>query len=76
MAKSWGFNTKELDKRVRPQDDFFHYVNARWMRANPVPAHESRWGTFTISRYKTERQLRTLLIGLLKQPRRKVGVPI
>jgi len=76
MGKSgWGFNTKELDRTVRPQDDFFHYVNQKWMRANPVPSHESRWGTFIVLRYKTERQLRTLLHRVLGAKRAKHGSP-
>src|SRR3989344_4450779 len=67
MAKNWGFNVRELDTKIRPQDDFFHYVNNAWMRANPVPAHESRWGTFIILRYKTERQIRALLHEIISK---------
>src|SRR3989344_6851083 len=74
MAKTrWGFNPKEIDTKVRPQDDFFHYVNSRWMKANPVPANESRWGTFTILRYKTEWQVRVLLHGVLGKGRATKG---
>jgi putative endopeptidase len=75
VRKGWGFDTRELDKSVRPQDDFFHFVNAKWMRANPVPAHESRWGSFVILRYKTERQLRVILQDLLSLKRAKRGSP-
>lgn len=39
-----------LDNSVRPQDDFFEYVNARWLRDNPIPASESRWGVFSVLR--------------------------
>ena len=74
MAKGgWGFDPREIDARVRPQDDFFRYVNARWMKANPVPAHESRWGTFIVLRYKTERQMRVLLHKVLAKKRAAKG---
>lgn len=35
-----------MDKNVRPQDDFFLYSNGTWVKNNPVPASESRWGSF------------------------------
>lgn len=35
-----------LDSNVRPQDDFFGYVNNNWLRTNPIPPSESSWGTF------------------------------
>lgn len=67
MAKkqaSWGFDVRELDQSVRPQDDFFHYVNKKWMDAHPIPKSESRWGTFIMLRYDTDKRLRTLLLEL------------
>ena len=35
-----------VDKGVRPQDDFFLYSNGNWVKNNPVPPSESRWGSF------------------------------
>jgi len=35
-----------MDKSVRPQDDFFKFANGTWLVKNPVPASESRWGSF------------------------------
>lgn len=35
-----------LDKSVRPQDDFFNFSNGTWIKNNPVPPSESRWGSF------------------------------
>lgn len=35
-----------MDKSVRPQDDFFQFANGTWCKNNPVPASESRWGSF------------------------------
>jgi len=42
--------THIFDTAVRPQDDFFGYVNNPWLKANPIPASESSWGTFYVLR--------------------------
>lgn len=84
--KGWGFDTKDIDSRVRPQDDFFHYASGGWMQKNPIPKTESRWGSFTELRHTTDKQLNTLLKkvvakkhtvkGSPEQPRRRrVGAP-
>lgn len=35
-----------LDSTYRPGDDFFNFVNAKWIAANPIPADKSRYGSF------------------------------
>jgi putative endopeptidase len=35
---------RNMDPSVHPGDDFFAYANAGWLRRNPIPASESRWG--------------------------------
>jgi putative endopeptidase len=35
-----------MDTSVRPGDDFFRYANGTWLKNNPIPASESRWGSF------------------------------
>ncbi|HTO28719.1 MAG TPA: hypothetical protein VL017_09025, partial [Devosia sp.] len=32
---SWGFDPATLDPAVKPGDDFFGYVNGKWVRDNP-----------------------------------------
>lgn len=61
---SWGFNTKTIDKGVRPQDDFYRYANGAWLKKTSVPPDESRWGSFLTLRYNTEHQLKALVEGL------------
>jgi putative endopeptidase len=41
-------DTKELDNTINPGDDFFAYVNSKWIAANPIPPSESRYGSFNI----------------------------
>jgi putative endopeptidase len=40
----WGFNTADLDKSVRPGDDFDAYVNGKWKAATPIPAKYPEYG--------------------------------
>lgn len=73
MRKSWGFDTRTIDRSVRPQDDFYRYANGGWLKRNRIPSAESRWGTFIMLRYDTERKLRALLGQILKKDAYKKG---
>jgi len=35
-----------MDMAVQPGDDFFHYANGTWLKNNPIPKSETRWGSF------------------------------
>jgi putative endopeptidase len=35
-----------MDPGVKPCEDFYTYANGAWIKANPVPADKSRWGSF------------------------------
>ena len=41
-----GINMNDLNKNVRPGDDFYEYACGGWMKANPLPAAYSRYGSF------------------------------
>lgn len=75
MAKKWGFEVRDLDTSVRPQDDFFHYANGGWMKKHPIPDNEFWWGTFTKLRLDVEKQLRAIMNELLLVRRAKAGSP-
>jgi putative endopeptidase len=74
MTKNgWGFDARDIDAKVRPQDDFFHYASGGWMKRNPIPKEEARWGSFTMLRHATDKQLQTLLEKVVKTKRAKAG---
>ncbi|MCB9251433.1 MAG: M13 family metallopeptidase [Flavobacteriales bacterium] len=41
-----GIQTSYMDTSVHPGDDFNEYANGVWLKNNPVPETESRWGSF------------------------------
>ena len=74
MSKNtWGFDVRDIDTKVRPQDDFFHYASGAWMRKNPIPKAESRWGSFTMLRHTTDKQLQTLMQKVTNVRKAKPG---
>ncbi|MGZ3764119.1 MAG: M13 family metallopeptidase, partial [Mucilaginibacter sp.] len=41
-------DSANMDLSVKPGDDFFDYANGTWIKQNPIPAKETRWGSFNI----------------------------
>ncbi len=50
-----------MDQSVRPQDDFFMFANGTWVKNNPVPASESRWGSFNELDQANKAKLKSIL---------------
>jgi len=44
------FAPQNFDLSVKPQDDFYHYVNGTWLKNNPIPADSTSWGGFIVLR--------------------------
>jgi len=54
-------DVNELDPSVKPSDNFFAYVNGKWLKENPIPPEESHWGSFYKLRVTVEDQLKAIL---------------
>jgi len=54
-------NKANMDLSVKPGDDFYTYANGVWLRNNPVPAKETRWGSFNELRDFNIKAVRTIL---------------
>ncbi|MCP1381604.1 M13 family metallopeptidase [Runella salmonicolor] len=59
--KKAGLDLSAMDKSVRPQDDFFRYVNGTWLKTTAIPASETGWGTFSILQNETQNRLKSIL---------------
>ena len=56
-----GLDLASIDASVRPQDDFFTYLNGKWLANTVIPPDRSSWGTFAQLRDTTRGQLRELI---------------
>ena len=62
-----GINISDMDTNVRPQDDFYNYVNGGWAKTAQIPADKPSWGAFQILREKTDENSLLILDNLLKE---------
>ena len=60
-----GIDTANFDRSVRPQDDFFRYVNGGWIRKTVMPMDATRWGAFNELREKSRSSLHGILDELV-----------
>ena len=61
LAPRSGVDATGFDKVVRPEDDFFRYVNGGWIERTEIPADRSIYGSFITLRDKSESNLRAIL---------------
>jgi putative endopeptidase len=54
-------NPAYMDFTKKPGEDFFVYANGRWLEENPIPAKETRWGSFNVLREFNSQAVRTIL---------------
>lgn len=52
------FDMNNMDKSIKPQDDFYMFVNGTWLKKTPIPPEESRWGSFNMLIEKNNGALR------------------
>ncbi|CAA7386668.1 M13 family metallopeptidase [Chryseobacterium fistulae] len=45
-----GINLSYMNTSIRPQDDFFSYVNGNWVKTTPIPSDKASWGSFNALR--------------------------
>ena len=60
-----GLDFTTFDKSVRPQDDFYDFVNGSWMKTAKIPADKSTWGSFNKLAEDTDNNSMTILHSLL-----------
>ncbi len=73
--QDWGFDTKDMDRKVRPQDDFYRYAGGGWISHTKMPSDETRWGAFSILVKKTQEQLHEIVKELVAKKGAKTGTP-
>jgi putative endopeptidase len=56
-----GIDLAAMDTSVRPGDDFFRYVNGKWLERTEMPADKSRYGTFDILRDESQEAVKAII---------------
>ncbi len=56
-----GIDISNLDKNIKPTDDFYQFVNGNWAKNNPIPSSESNWGSFKELHEKNTAKLAAIL---------------
>ena len=60
-----GLDFSTFDQSIRPQDDFYNFVNGTWMKTATIPADKSTWGSFNKLAEDTDNNSMTILRSLL-----------
>lgn len=60
-AQQSGVLTQNMDQSVRAQDDFYRFVNGKWLAVTEIPADRSNYGAFSVLQDAAEENLRRIL---------------
>lgn len=60
---SSGVLLDNLETSVRPQDNFFRYVNGQWLERTEIPSDRARWGSFDELRERAEEQVLAIVLA-------------
>jgi putative endopeptidase len=52
---------QDMDRSVRPGDDFYHYANGEWLKTSTIPAGQTSYDTRAILVAKTNQRVRDLI---------------
>ncbi len=64
-----GINPSEFDPTSSPRDDFFAYVNDKWIATHPIPADEHSWGVDYEVTLSNQQALRSICEELAADPK-------
>ncbi|MGX9460343.1 M13 family metallopeptidase [Shewanella sp. A14] len=68
QALTSGINFDNIDKSVRPQDDFYMYVNGTWMKNATIPGDRTNIGAFYDLRENARDDVKAIIEDLSATP--------
>ena len=58
---TWGIDLANMDKSVKPGDDFYRYVNGGWLAQNHIPEDRGSWGSFAELQQLSEKRVNSII---------------
>ncbi|HEX7348991.1 MAG TPA: M13 family metallopeptidase, partial [Rhodanobacteraceae bacterium] len=65
-----------LDDQYNPCDNFADYVNAKWNKANPIPADQTRWGGFNELAQRSMQEQNQILVSVATDAKAHKGTAL
>jgi endothelin-converting enzyme/putative endopeptidase len=65
---TWGVATEDMDRSVKPGDDFFAYAEGTWLKTHPIPADKTGAGYNYELPDEIEQQVRTMVEQVAANP--------
>ena len=68
-----GIEQANIDKSVRPQDNFYRYINGGWMNSHEIPSDKTAIGSFYDLRDKADDDVKAIIEELAATDNLKTG---
>lgn len=72
-ALASGIEQANIDKSVRPQDNFYRYINGGWMNSHEIPGDKTAIGSFYDLRDKADDDVKAIIEELAATDNLKMG---
>ncbi|MEL4308837.1 M13 family metallopeptidase [Joostella sp. CR20] len=68
VVETPGINLEYMDTTVSPKNDFFRFVNGKWLDETEIPADKTTWGSFNELRENTDDDALAILNAAKNNP--------
>ncbi|MGB0906256.1 MAG: M13 family metallopeptidase [Maricaulaceae bacterium] len=68
---SYGIATENMDLSVKPGDNFFRYVNGKWLDNTEIPADKSNYGSFNMLADESDERVKAIIEAASATPAKK-----
>ena len=65
---AWGFDSKGMDAKQAPGDNFYGFANGTWATSTPIPADKSNFGMFTVLGDKSDERTKEIILNASHEP--------
>src|SRR4051812_8302637 len=72
-VKNTGIDVANIDSTAKPTDDFYQFVNGKWLKSCVIPESESCWSSFNELEKKNKEKLLSILDSAAADKNAKAG---